>query len=101
MSATALTDIICCHLYYCVARLSEWREYKLIYKRYASLFFITCVEKTDNELITLEIIHQFVEVGHARAHTPTITNLAAKQCCLAAQHDKNCVSRSHTYVRRF
>lgn len=20
----------------------EWREYKLIYKRYASLFFITC-----------------------------------------------------------
>ena len=40
----------------------EWREYKLIYKRYASLFFITCVDKTDNELITLEIIHQFVEV---------------------------------------
>ena len=40
----------------------EWREYKIVYKRYASLFFITCVDKTDNELITLEVIHQFVEV---------------------------------------
>mmetsp|Transcript_22253 Transcript_22253/g.54850 ORF Transcript_22253/g.54850 Transcript_22253/m.54850 type:complete len:152 (+) Transcript_22253:3-458(+) len=40
----------------------EWREYKVIYKRYASLFFITCVDKDDNELIALEIIHQFVEV---------------------------------------
>jgi len=25
-----------------VAATAEWREYKLIYKRYASLFFITC-----------------------------------------------------------
>jgi AP-1 complex subunit sigma 1/2 len=40
----------------------EWREYKIVYKRYASLFFITCVDRTDNELITLEVIHQFVEV---------------------------------------
>ncbi len=32
------------------------------FPRYASLYFITCVDKKDNELITLEVIHQFVEV---------------------------------------
>jgi AP-1 complex subunit sigma 1/2 len=26
------------------------------------LFFVTCVDKDDNELITLEMIHLFVEV---------------------------------------
>ncbi|RYG50193.1 hypothetical protein EON66_12110 [archaeon] len=30
-------------------------------RSYASLFFIACVSKDDNELITLEIIHQYVE----------------------------------------
>jgi hypothetical protein len=33
-----------------------------VYKRYASLFFIACVDRTDNELITLEQIHLFVEI---------------------------------------
>ena len=40
----------------------EWREYKLVYKRYASLYFCVGVDPADNELITLETIHQFVEV---------------------------------------
>lgn len=40
----------------------EWREYKLIYKRYASLYFCVGVDPTDNELITLEIIQHFVEI---------------------------------------
>lgn len=40
----------------------EWREYKLVFKRYASLFFISCVDKNANELLTLEVIHHFVEV---------------------------------------
>jgi hypothetical protein len=35
---------------------------KLIYKRYASLYFVAGVDPGDNELITLEIIHKFVEV---------------------------------------
>ena len=34
---------------------------KVVYKRYASLYFIACVDKTDNELIVLEQIHLFVE----------------------------------------
>lgn len=40
----------------------DWRDLKVIYKRYASLYFIACVDTTDNELIVLETIHHFVEV---------------------------------------
>jgi len=40
----------------------EYKDTKIVYKRYASLFFVACVAKDDNELITLEIIHQYVEV---------------------------------------
>ena len=36
-------------------------EYKIIYKRYASLYFITLCDKDENELTTLEVIHHFVE----------------------------------------
>ncbi|KAK4528145.1 hypothetical protein GAYE_SCF51G6079 [Galdieria yellowstonensis] len=39
----------------------EWRDLKVVYKRYASLFFVAGVDPTDNELITLEIIHHYVE----------------------------------------
>ena len=34
----------------------------MIICRYASLYFVTIVEKEENELLTLEIIHHFVEV---------------------------------------
>eukprot|EP01103_Thecamoeba_quadrilineata_P009695 TRINITY_DN19516_c0_g1_i1.p1 TRINITY_DN19516_c0_g1~~TRINITY_DN19516_c0_g1_i1.p1 ORF type:complete len:156 (-),score=14.67 TRINITY_DN19516_c0_g1_i1:88-555(-) len=40
----------------------EWKNYKLVFKRYASLYFIACVDMKDNELLTLEIIHLFVEI---------------------------------------
>lgn len=75
----------------------EWKEKKIVYKRwarvvwarpagplslplvpcgalrsYASLYFVACVDNEDNELITLEVIHHFVEVldryfGNVRA----------------------------------
>jgi len=40
----------------------EFNEYKIVYKRYASLYFITLVDKDENELAILETIHHFVEV---------------------------------------
>lgn len=40
----------------------EWKEHKIVYKRYASLYFVCAVEAEDNELITLEIIHRFVDI---------------------------------------
>ncbi|GMI60309.1 hypothetical protein ScalyP_jg8932 [Parmales sp. scaly parma] len=40
----------------------EYKDQKIVYKRYASLFFVACVSNEDNELITLEKIHLFVEI---------------------------------------
>ncbi len=52
----------------------EWRDYKIVFKRYflyhmtlfkfryASLYFACGVEKEDNELIVLDVIHHFVEI---------------------------------------
>lgn len=39
----------------------EYKDMKIIYRRYASLFFVIGVNSNDNELIGLEIIHRFVE----------------------------------------
>lgn len=36
--------------------------YKLVYRRYAGLFFTLCVDLNDNELGCLETIHLFVEM---------------------------------------
>ncbi|RNC55871.1 clathrin assembly protein AP19-like protein, partial [Trypanosoma cruzi] len=35
---------------------------KYICRRYASLYFVASIDKDDNELIVLEVIHHFVEV---------------------------------------
>ncbi|KAJ3172809.1 AP-2 complex subunit sigma [Geranomyces variabilis] len=40
----------------------EFRNYKIVYRRYAGLFFCFCVDTNDNELAYLEAIHFFVEV---------------------------------------
>ncbi|ETI19465.1 hypothetical protein G647_09299 [Cladophialophora carrionii CBS 160.54] len=46
-------------------RMCNFLEYKadtkIVYRRYASLFFIAGCDSTDNELITLEIVHRYVE----------------------------------------
>ncbi|XP_022637423.1 uncharacterized protein LOC106763263 [Vigna radiata var. radiata] len=39
----------------------EWKGFKVVYKRYASLYFCICNDEEDNELETLAIIHHFVE----------------------------------------
>ncbi|KAG5053213.1 hypothetical protein AAZX31_02G258100 [Glycine max] len=39
----------------------EWRGFKVVYKRYASLYFCICNDHEDNELETLAIIHHYVE----------------------------------------
>jgi hypothetical protein len=36
--------------------------WQIVYRRYASLFFICEIDEFDNELATLEIIHRYVEV---------------------------------------
>ncbi|KAI9708210.1 MAG: hypothetical protein M1820_004164 [Bogoriella megaspora] len=39
----------------------EYKDTKIVYRRYASLFFIAGCDSADNELITLEIVHRYVE----------------------------------------
>jgi hypothetical protein len=40
----------------------QFKTYKVIYRRYAGLFFSLCVDVTDNELLCLEAVHLFVEI---------------------------------------
>ncbi|CAD6891632.1 unnamed protein product [Tilletia controversa] len=40
----------------------EYRNHKIVYRRYAGLFFCVCVDANDNELAYLEAIHLFVEI---------------------------------------
>ena len=40
----------------------EYLNYKIIYKRYAGLYFILCIDYNDNELSHLELIQLFVEI---------------------------------------
>ncbi|KAE8714120.1 AP-4 complex subunit sigma-1 [Hibiscus syriacus] len=39
----------------------EHRNYKIVYRRYASLFFLVGVDNDENELAILEFIHLMVE----------------------------------------
>ena len=48
---------------------SQFRNFKVVYRRYAGLFFCICVDANDNELAYLEAIHLFVEVlGMSSSH---------------------------------
>ena len=40
----------------------EWSAGKLVYKRYASLYFVVFIDPNDNELLALEYIHHYVEI---------------------------------------
>ena len=40
----------------------EYQNFKLIYRRYAGLYFCFGVDVTDNELLLMETIHLFVEL---------------------------------------
>ncbi|BAO40313.1 AP complex subunit sigma [Kluyveromyces marxianus] len=45
-----------------MCNILEYQDHKVVYKRYASLYFIAGIDsESDNELLTLEIIHRFVE----------------------------------------
>jgi len=46
----------------------QFRNFKIIYRRYAGLYFCICVDVTDNNLAYLEAIHNFVEVNLTHAN---------------------------------
>uniref|UniRef100_A0A3B3TIZ8 AP complex subunit sigma n=1 Tax=Poecilia latipinna TaxID=48699 RepID=A0A3B3TIZ8_9TELE len=40
----------------------RWKDLKIVYKRYASLYFCAGLEEQDNELLALEVLHRYVEL---------------------------------------
>jgi len=46
----------------------QFRNYKIVYRRYAGLYFCICVDVGDNNLNYLEAIHNFVEVLNEYFH---------------------------------
>lgn len=38
------------------------KDNKIVYKRYASLYFVASTDPSDNELLTMQLLHMFVEV---------------------------------------
>ncbi|CRK99349.1 CLUMA_CG012598, isoform A [Clunio marinus] len=46
----------------------EFRNFKIVYRRYAGLYFCICVDVNDNNLCYLEAIHNFVEVLNEYFH---------------------------------
>uniref|UniRef100_A0A3B4YRD2 Adaptor related protein complex 1 subunit sigma 3 n=1 Tax=Seriola lalandi dorsalis TaxID=1841481 RepID=A0A3B4YRD2_SERLL len=40
----------------------QWKDLKIVYKRYASLYFCAGLENQDNELLALEVLHRYVEL---------------------------------------
>ena len=45
-----------------LSNILEWNTGKIIYKRYASLYFACFIDREDNELLALEVIHHYVEI---------------------------------------
>eukprot|EP00878_Enallax_costatus_P044024 GHUV01052170.1.p1 GENE.GHUV01052170.1~~GHUV01052170.1.p1 ORF type:complete len:101 (-),score=20.96 GHUV01052170.1:132-434(-) len=41
---------------------AQFKTYKIVYRRYAGLFFSVGIDVSDNELAALEAIHLFVEI---------------------------------------
>ena len=46
----------------------QFRNFKIVYRRYAGLYFCICVDISDNNLAYLEAIHNFVEVLNEYFH---------------------------------
>jgi AP-2 complex subunit sigma-1 len=40
----------------------QYQSFKLIYRRYAGLYFVFGADASDNELLLMETIHLFVEL---------------------------------------
>ena len=54
---------------------------KVIYRRYASLFFVCGIGSQDNELVTLEIIHRYVEVLDRYFGNVSVRQIMMGQLC--------------------
>lgn len=68
---------------------------KIVYRRYASLFFIAGCASTDNELITLEIVHRYVE--QMDKYYGNVCELVFDRQCRLHKHIANSGHRRTSY----
>jgi hypothetical protein len=67
-----------------VCNIVEVRGVKIVYRRYASLFFAAAIDMDDNELITLEVIHRYVQCLDAHfVNVAEIDVIYGFQSCMA------------------
>lgn len=59
--------VVCRGIILCFILL-QFRNFKIVYRRYAGLYFCICVDVNDNNLCYLEAIHNFVEVLNEYFH---------------------------------
>ena len=75
----------------------EYNNYKLIYRRYAGLFFTIAVDTYDNELSYLETIHLFVELldsyfSNGKQEVPSISVIVFASDSVSSRSFCNIVS---------
>jgi len=56
-----ISDIVMISCYPMQCSFFDYKDHKVVFRRYASLYFIVGVEPDTNELSVLEFIHSFVE----------------------------------------
>jgi AP-3 complex subunit sigma len=52
---------LCFHCFFFFCSLIGGSDYKLIYRHYATLYFVFCVDSSESELGILDLIQVFVE----------------------------------------
>ena len=57
-------SLACCKIYFVFisSMIEVFNVHLDFFSRYASLYFCAAIEQTDNELVTLEVIHRYVEL---------------------------------------
>ena len=68
---------------------------QVVYKRYASLYFVMGIDSSDNELITLELVHHFVEVLDRYFGNVCELDLIFNFHKVAPLHEHYCVGSSY------
>jgi hypothetical protein len=78
----------------------DWKNLKLVYKRYASLYFLCGVDSSDNELLVLEIIHHFVEVCTCRRCHHCLQHGSIRDSLTSSRRSSGAVVSLCVYVTR-
>lgn len=73
--------------------IPQFRNFKIIYRRYAGLYFCICVDINDNNLCYLEAIHNFVEVLNEYFH-----NVCELDLVFNFYKASNCSILSHSWI---